>query len=240
MRNYLLLFLFFIVIGFLPVSVDAAVAIDATTDDPVGTNDRNFTHTPVGTPTKAVVVISQRYGAEGIETNGVTYGGQVMTRAVGAFAFVGVYIYYLDTPPTGAQTVSVNFVAGSATRSRKITSITLTGTGTGVNITDSSGASSGTSITDNVTTTVNDCYIYNAFAGTNTGAPSITGGQTSISSGTWTSGSYGHSYEVKATAGAESLSWSFTTGENQSASAAFCAPASGGSSVKRQTEFFFD
>jgi hypothetical protein len=72
-----------------------------------------------------------------------------------------------------------------------------------------------------VTTTVDGCLLFDSFSGTNTGAPSITGGQTSVRSGTWSSGSLGQSYEAKATAGAESMSWSFTTGENQLAVAAF-------------------
>lgn len=212
-----------------------AIAIENTTSNAVGTNDASFSHTGTGSNLVAVVVIGQRYGAEGIETNGVTYGGNVMTRSIGAFAFVGSYIYHYLNAPSGVQTVAVNFVAGSSTRSRAVTAHTLTGANTSSqpNTSNSGGAGSGTSLSVSVTTSVDGCLLFDSFAGTNTGAPSITGGQTSVRSGTWTSGSYGQSYESKATAGTESMSWSFTTGENQLTVAAFAPAAASATFIPR-------
>ena len=93
-----------------------AIAFDAFSSSVAGTTNRSWTHTPVGTPKAACVVILQQ-GTITDQVTGVTYGGVGMVRAAVEFHSVGgndgsVYVYHLGTAvPSGPATVVVT-VAG--------------------------------------------------------------------------------------------------------------------------------
>lgn len=89
-----------------------AIAFDAFSKSTTAFDNAtiSWTHTPVGTPKGAVVVICQEASADDID--GVTYGGVAMTRIkreVKSAAEAGcVYIYFLgDSLGTGGKTVTV-------------------------------------------------------------------------------------------------------------------------------------
>jgi len=86
----------------------------------------SWTHTPVGTPT--LVIVSLMSAATGAVTT-ATYGGQNLTEATGSPAGGGsvptVHMWYLASPPAGAQTVSLIWT--TATRAVRC-SMTYTGT----------------------------------------------------------------------------------------------------------------
>lgn len=89
-----------------------AIAFDAFSKSSTGFDNAtiSWTHTPVGTPKGAVVVVCQEASADDID--GVTYGGVAMARIkreVKAAAEAGcVYIYFLGSGlGTGAKTVTV-------------------------------------------------------------------------------------------------------------------------------------
>ena len=96
------------------------------------TTSYSWTHTPVGTPTFAVVVIAQNASSTDNIT-GVTYGGTSMTRVpTDGFASDtagepgAVYAYTLASPASGAKTVEVTKSTGTVYT--VAASYTLTGT----------------------------------------------------------------------------------------------------------------
>lgn len=95
------------------IAHDATGTFGATADT---VSPMEWTHTPVGTPRGAIVLIAAGAGTDTI--TGVTYGGVAMTRAVavnhGTGELGSAYIYHLGASvPTGAQTVSVTFTGGT-------------------------------------------------------------------------------------------------------------------------------
>jgi len=100
-----------------------AVAFDAISALQSTNNNQNpsWTHTPVGTPTAAVVFIWETRPGTIVS---VTYGGAAMSLL--ATAATDVVAYGLANPAAGAQTVQVN---GSSTQFRP-NSFSLTFTGT--------------------------------------------------------------------------------------------------------------
>jgi hypothetical protein len=85
-----------------------AVAYDAIAQSVTNNNQNpSWTHTPVGTPTAALVVISKiRPGT----VSSVTYGGTGMTLidSVANGTSAVMYFYGLANPASGAQTVQIN------------------------------------------------------------------------------------------------------------------------------------
>lgn len=86
----------------------------------------SWTHTPVGTPTLALLNITFLNASATVA--GATYGGLAMTAVSGPVrnGLVTAYIYKLESPPAGAQTV--NFVLDGFGFSRKGGLTTYTGT----------------------------------------------------------------------------------------------------------------
>lgn len=88
------------------------------------TSALTWTHTPVGTPTLAVVGVALGNDSAVVVTT-VTYGGTLMTLIRNDVDVTGIraktWLYRLVSPPTGAQTVRVNLsisnrvVAGAIT-----------------------------------------------------------------------------------------------------------------------------
>ena len=118
-----------------PGGSDHSPAFDAFTQ---GSNHQwvasdTVSHTPVGTPKGAVVVIvGGAYDVD--EVTGVTYGGTAMTRTVRAqdsAVELGVaYIYFLGSSvPTGAQDVVASYSQAGNQCEKVIGVYTLTGTG---------------------------------------------------------------------------------------------------------------
>jgi hypothetical protein len=88
------------------------VALDARSTLAKGTGDRNWDHTPVGTPRAALVII-----ADGVATDqvvGVTYGGTAMVQVAGsplhnATGEAGsVHGFFLDAVAAGVQSVAID------------------------------------------------------------------------------------------------------------------------------------
>lgn len=103
------------------VAFDAISALQSTN----GQQSPSWTHTPVGTPTAAIVCIFETRPST---ISSVTYGGQAMTLLAsvdGPTANAETDVWGLANPPSGAQTVVVN---GSGTTFRP-NSFSLTFTG---------------------------------------------------------------------------------------------------------------
>jgi hypothetical protein len=85
-----------------------AVAFDAIAQSVTNNNQNpSWTHTPVGTPTAALVVVSKNRPAT---VSSATYGGAAMTLidSVDDGAGFVMYFFGLANPASGAQTVQVN------------------------------------------------------------------------------------------------------------------------------------
>lgn len=131
-----------------------AVAYDAQSESHTGTtgntgspNPFTWTHTPVGTPRGVLVFVFTI--ASATQCTGVTYGGTAMT-AVPYVGFDsdtepgGVQAFYLDSPTSGAQTVSVSR-SGTATMYAVAFTVTAaTGTEIGPNVYTQGGSSANT------------------------------------------------------------------------------------------------
>lgn len=106
----------------MPVVFDAAASVASAVAS------YSYTHTPVGTPTTAIVGVN--VAGAGTTVTGVTYGGTAMVRVRQPFevAVVRTAVFILDSPASGAQSVAVTLAA--AAESVTI-SCTVTGAGTG-------------------------------------------------------------------------------------------------------------
>jgi hypothetical protein len=109
-----------------------AVAYDNSTVSSSTTPAQNpsFSHTPAGTPTGVGVIVTWRHtgGAQAITS--VTYGGEdcdFEDDQAGSNGQCKVAIYSLGLPPSGAQTVQVNFTGSAPDRGYAICAVTVTG-----------------------------------------------------------------------------------------------------------------
>lgn len=116
----------------------AAITIDAvTTAGNVGiginTTEASFSHTGAADATLALVCYTGRDTTATMGTDAsVTYGGNAMLAVTGAIqtqgSFLQSQLFYLTSPPSGAQTINVTAATGS---DREVVSaITLKGTAT--------------------------------------------------------------------------------------------------------------
>jgi hypothetical protein len=128
-----------------------AIAHDATSTLASGTGTRSWTHTPVGTPAGAVVVVS---GGAVDETSDVTYGGVSMERAYTAANTGGesgtTSCWYLNTPGTGGKTVEIVRSGSTAYIAQATTATSATGYSkilTGNTYTSTSTSSAGFTLT---------------------------------------------------------------------------------------------
>lgn len=104
------------------------IAHDATTALGNGTGTLSATHTPVGTPKGAFVLIAQNVGQTN-EVTSVTYGGVAMTLAkfdsTNTAEPGASYVYHLGSGiPTGAQTVSVSVNGTASTKVARVQTVT--------------------------------------------------------------------------------------------------------------------
>lgn len=206
-------FLVFALLGL--SSVSAQVAFDKVTN-PASFNGAaspwTWTHTPVGTPTAALVIFENFVG--GATISSVTYGGTSMTAVSGSpLAIDGsnsVYIYCLVNPTAGAQTINVNFT-GSAFIGGG--SITVTGSDTSTCSTATNTATgTGTAASVAVTSNTNDLVI--DIVGTdnaNTTTQTAGGGQTARFNNVVAGNNVNSSSTKAAAAGSTTVSWTIST-----------------------------
>jgi hypothetical protein len=113
-----------------------ALAFDASSQSSQGTGDLSWTHTPVGTPRAALVLIAQNVGTGDEIATGVTYGAVAMTRVPTHGFLSGLagtedgacYAYFLGSGiPTGAQTIAVDVDATGSVKIAKLFTWTADG-----------------------------------------------------------------------------------------------------------------
>lgn len=132
-----------------------AIAFDAASNVAAGNGTLSWTHTPVGTPAGALVLVAAATSSD--QVSGVTYGGTAMTEVTGSPVLRvsgdeggSVYGYFLGSSvPTGAQTVEVT-VGGAA--SKRAVAITVTASGN-TEVDDTSTADIASTTTPSVTLT---------------------------------------------------------------------------------------
>lgn len=135
-----------------------AVAFDAV--GPAGGAGTNSATTPLawthicgGSATAIVIGVTSFSGSSNLVT-GVTYGGQTCTlltyQVSGTAGAGGIALYYLGSPPTGSNTVSVAFTGGGDTIGGSISATGSSGHGT---VFSSPNNGSTTSFTQSVTGT---------------------------------------------------------------------------------------
>ena len=102
------------------------VAFDAAASASSAVASYSYTHTPVGTPSTAIVGVN--VAAAGTTVTSVTYGGTAMVRVRESLepALSRTAVFVLNSPASGAQTVAVTL--GAAAESVTI-SCTVTGAG---------------------------------------------------------------------------------------------------------------
>jgi hypothetical protein len=152
-----------------------AVTFDAITSVAAGYGaSGSGTHTPVSGPSLALVGVITDVASQ---PTSVTYGGQAMTyvdgRSQGSNA---VYIYKLKRPPSGAQTVTVNF---SGSKNYRILAETFLGADDVRASTNGYAAvgGAGTDFQQGVTSLLDD-LVTDYVAGYNAGGRTEDGGQT--------------------------------------------------------------
>jgi len=159
----------------------------------------SWTHTPVGTPSIAIVTMYIR----SFDTVSVTYGGAAMTEVPNTYQ-TGSYIFYKVSPASGAQTVSVSYTPSGP----HLVAGCMTFTGTGTN-TPADGTNAADGDGDNTltvsNTTVFDIVVENA-GNVNDCTCAPQSGQTEV----WdleagTSGYHGAGYYVQGSAGSTNV-----------------------------------
>lgn len=191
-----------------------------------------WTHTPVGTPTAALVMFENFLGGSTI--TGVTYGGNAMTAVSGSPVAIdgsnSVYMYCLPNPPAGAQTVNVSFTALAFLNGG---SITVTGSDTTTCATASNTAT-GTGTTATVTTTSNANDLMVSIAGAdnaNTTTLTPTGGATARLSNTVAGNNVASASTLGASAGSTAMSFTVSTSTAWAQIATAVKSAGGGAAV---------
>jgi hypothetical protein len=178
------------------VVFDAFVIGASETGTPGTSGTTSWTHTPVGTPTAAAVLVSfySGGGTTGTTISSVTYGGTNMgAAAVTQNAPGGTgdtsQIFCLPNPPAGAKTINVNWSNPSAGgQYQNDWSVTVTGSNTSSCFSHvNSAAGTGTALSTSITSATNELII--DVADVSNAGPTMTpgGGQTQIGSTTNTS-----------------------------------------------------
>lgn len=99
-----------------------AIAHDASTDLGSGTGDLSAVHTPIGVPKGALVLAVQNTNAADQDA-GCVYGGVAMRECLGS-PFLhptgsedgAIYAYFLEDPPPGPQTVTLDTTSTGSSR----------------------------------------------------------------------------------------------------------------------------
>ena len=136
-----------------PSCGEAVVAFDAaSTAQFDGVSSFSYTHTPVGTPTTAVVEVGIRSdGLTDFTVSSITYGGTAMTFVRRDFTTLvqSSEVWLINNPAAGAQTVAVTLSAAAEGAS---IAVTVTGSATSGQPANNAGATGdSTAPTVNVT-----------------------------------------------------------------------------------------
>jgi hypothetical protein len=212
-----------------------AVAFDAVSSNSGAGNSRSWTHTPVGTPT-SVGVAFHVYDGAGTAT--VTYGGLSLTKfAAATSASVGgnpnhTEIWGSDgqTLPTGAQTVLISFSGSDFCEAGAVTvtgSDTTTCFSNGGNNSDGAG-STAVSVT---TTSATGELVLEVTGNSAVILPTVTGGQTSR----WGVAGWESAGATQAGAASVTPTWSLSSANSWTASAASFKAAGGGGGTRPRT-----
>jgi hypothetical protein len=207
-----------------------AVALDAVstkTDAGTGQNP-SWTHTPSGTPTGVGIGIAWRTTG-GVTISSVTYGEQECahedTQLVTSDSdFTRVAIYGLANPPSGAQTVQVNF-SGSVSHDSAAYAVTVTGGSTSDVFSASAKGTGATHPSVNVSSSADELVM--DAVGFTGGSGTVDGGQTQRLSAALNGATAKGSTE----AGASSVTMSWTLGAEAnwgSVAASFAVAGAGG------------
>lgn len=207
-----------------------AAALDAYQSGGIsqGASSLSWTHTPVGAPSKILLGILQ--DSTVAAPTAVTYGGNAMTL-IGtntAAYLTGLRVYELNSPPSGAQTVSITLSASSGRLGGGSVSLTGTTPGVTTNNTNHDGVPPTNTIasaTGNVVVTFAAGYL------------SIDQIATPNNTGLWSDINSNASQAAQIAAGAASVtnSWSGTmAGETGTISVNVSAASSSGSLISRR------
>jgi hypothetical protein len=150
-----------------------AIAFDTSSyGKNTNTSPITFSHTCTGSNLILFVGVTMRAPSGTPTCSGVTYNGVSMTSlgAVDSSGTIRVYLFYLINPATGANDVSASFSGLQADTDCVVGASSFSGvTQTDpINVSGSANNSGGTSsITKALTTTVDNCWIFNVVGGNN-------------------------------------------------------------------------
>jgi hypothetical protein len=188
-----------------PTGTAPGVGTTTSASDP-NANILTFSHT-VAAGSGRVLIIEMATSSAGSDVSSATYAGQALTllsRSPSGFNTNQVEMWYLLSPPTGSNTVVVNYASYRAVQA---TAINVTGADLGAPF-GTPVATSGASTTESATVTSLATDTILDVVSTNNGAPIIDPAQTPLWSGL--SGVYGAGSRRTGTNGSLTMSW--TTG----------------------------
>jgi hypothetical protein len=195
-----------------PVVFDAS-AVGANLVGSAGTSgNQTWTHTPVGTPTAAAVLVNF-YNPSGTYASitSVTYGGTSMGAAAVTQTFAGsgdtAQIFCLANPPAGAKTVIVNWSnPGAGGQYQNGASVTVTGSNIASCFSHvGSGTGTGTAISASITSATNELILDLADVSNASASMTPGGGQTQI--GSTNNGSITAAISTKPGTASTTMSW---------------------------------
>ena len=181
------------------------IAIDSTASRTAhdGVNGRTYTHTITSNTNGILVVFVGYVNPNGC--TGVTYNGVSMTQvgAVDRADYVNAKMFVLTSPPTGANTISLNGSLGGY----GAYSIAFTGAN-GYAATNSAQGANYTQPTMSLTTQYNNSYVVSGVAQADINPGNVISGMTQIASNGYAySFTSGGAYRFAATAGSTTNAW---------------------------------
>lgn len=201
-----------------------AIAFDASSKNLITTGTAiSFTHTPVGTPTLVVASFHMRDDVTNITA--CTYGGVTMIQAVAlddAVNSLSVEVWYLFSPPGGAQTLAATIDDTGIDTRTYVSSYTGTATAGGLGNVASDDDSESVAITP----PGDNHLVYGAIISEEGDVAVVASGENAISTDDEGSWSNAASYIVQTTAAAQTVNWTGPSSESAVVAASF-APYDG-------------
>lgn len=186
-----------------------AITVGATTTGSTATTGTSvsFSHT-ISSGEALVAGATMRYGVANC-INDATYNGVSMTEAVRYTNGYSTVIYYLTSPSTGANTLSVSF--DSNNRSKVASAVSLSGTDTTdfIEGTQTIYSASSTTVTGSITTAADGAFGFMTMCTAPTTTFTENAGHTNLYngnvSGEGNSSTHVHTYKTFTTAGSNSM-----------------------------------